>query len=482
LLKRNVVLKNTVLKYTVIKHKVKRMAFLWIFFITATCLSSVSYGDAYPTLPRDGDKYLSDGDLPARTPPIVELGASFLGTGNIEPGFVLPTGAVWSPALWVYGNFRTAYQRYRPSEGAGGEVAEWVNRLDLFANLQLTGTERILLGLTPLHDRDKGEFYGKIYEPDSLEENNTETNAKIDTLFFEGDFAELFPNIDYFDSTKNDIGFSIGRQQMLFMDGFLINDSMDGIGLSKNNMRFSAYPWLINWRSTIFVGIDDIDRHTNEDIDNSKLVAWFNQLDSARSTYNVDVVYVDGDEAGDVLNFGGEAIQRIGKINTAFRVAISQATSAVTEQSDNGVLLFVEVSWVPSRSHNNVYVNGFIGIDNFTSAARGPLEGGPLGRAGILFAAQGIGSLPAPISNSAQKTSGFTLGYQRFFGPRRQIVVEVGGRLEHRIHFKNEQGVALRFQQAIGRRAFVQLDAYSTWLEDEAKAEYGTRIELQIKL
>ena len=142
----------------------------------------------------------------------------------------------------------------------------------------------------------------------------------------------------------------------------------------------------------------------------------------------------------------------------------------------------MEVSWVPSRSHNNVYVNGFLGIDNFTSAARGPLEGGPLGRTGILFAAQAIGSLPAPISNSAQKASGFTLGYQRFFGPRRQVIIEAGARFEHRIHFKNEQGIAARFQQALGRRAFVQLDAYSTWVEDESKAEYGSRIELQVKL
>jgi len=464
----------------VIEHKVKRIALLLTLCINVACLSSVSYGDEYPTLSHDGDIYLSDDDLPARTPPIVELGASFLGTGNIEPGFVIPTGAVWSPALWVYGNFRSAYQRYRPSQGM--EVVEWVSRLDLFANLQLTGTERVLLGLTPLHDRNNGDFYGKVYEPDVLKENLNETNAKIDTLFFEGDFAELFPNMDYFDSTKNDVGFSIGRQQMLFMDGFLINDSMDGIGLSKNNIRFASYPWLVNWRSTLFIGIDDIDRHTNEDIDSSKLIGWFNQFDSARSTYNVDVVYVDGDEAGDVLNLGGEAIQRIGKINTAFRIAISQATSAVTAQSDNGVLLFMEISWVPSRSHNNVYVNGFLGIDNFTSAARGPLEGGALGRTGILFAAQAIGSLPAPISNSAQKSSGFTLGYQRFFGPRRQLIVEAGARFEHRIHFQNEQGVAVRFQQALGRRTFVQLDAYSTWLEDEAKAEYGSRIELQIKL
>jgi hypothetical protein len=84
-------------------------------------------------------------ELPTRTPPLIEIGPRFLDTGNIDPGFTLPTGAVWQPALWVFGGFRTALQYF--DNGPGQENQEWASRLDLFANLQFTATERILLGI-----------------------------------------------------------------------------------------------------------------------------------------------------------------------------------------------------------------------------------------------------------------------------------------------------------------------------------------------
>ena len=87
-------------------------------------------------------------DLPERTPPIIEIGPDFLGTGNIPEGIELPTGAVWTPALWIFGNYRTAINFF--DNGADPEVLEWANRLDLFANLQLSGTERLLLGSEPI--------------------------------------------------------------------------------------------------------------------------------------------------------------------------------------------------------------------------------------------------------------------------------------------------------------------------------------------
>ncbi len=94
--------------------------------------------------------YLSDADLPARTPPLLELGDDFLGTGNLKPGFKLLTGAVWQPRFWLYGTQRTALQHF--DNGPGESTTEWMNRLDLFGNLQLTGTERVLIGMTPLHN------------------------------------------------------------------------------------------------------------------------------------------------------------------------------------------------------------------------------------------------------------------------------------------------------------------------------------------
>jgi hypothetical protein len=426
--------------------------------------------------------YLSDDSLPSRTQPLFELGEGFLSNGNIEPGFTLPTGAVWTPSLWVYGNLRSAYQVYEGAGEGDEQRREWATRLDLFANIQLSGTERILIGVTPLHDRDDGDFYGRIFDPSSETETNSEANLKIDTFFFEGDFAELFPNLDPNDSTANDIGFSIGRQNVTFMDGFILNDTMDGFGLSKNNVRLTGESGWVNLRSSIFIGLDDVHRGSNEDIDNSKLYGWFNQIDTVSSTYNIDAVYVEGDEAGDQFNLGIDATQRFGKLNTTFRAAFSHADGQVTDQANDGALLFMELSWVPAHTHDNAYFNAFVGIDQYTPAARGPLNGGPLSRTGLLFASQALGTTPSALNNSAQDASGFALGYQAFSEDRRQqFVIEAGARFEGDSTLQDEYGVAFRYQIAMGRRYIWQFDSYVTSVEGEDDLEYGTRVEFQIK-
>lgn len=426
--------------------------------------------------------YLSDDDLPPRTAPLVELGPKFLSTGNIAPGFKTLTGAVWTPSLWVYGNYRTAYQVYDDTNNNNQQVREWANRLDLFANLQLSGTERILLGITPLHDRKTGEFSGQRYAPGERETIN-EIDADIDTFFFEGDIAELFPNWDYNDSTRNDIGFSIGRQNVTFMDGFLVNDNMDGIGLSKNNIRFEGNTNIINWRSSFFVGLNGVNRNNNVEDSESKLYGWFNQIDTIKSTYNVDLVYVDGEAAGDLINLGVDAIQRLGKLNTTFRAAFSSAVGEETSESSDGTILFTELSWIPAHTHDNVYLNGFATFDNFTSAARGALTGGPLGRTGILFASPSLGSAPAPISNSARESAGVAWGYQLFSEDlRKQFVFEVGARVEGESSERDEYGIGMRYQHAIGQRTFGQVDLFATSLEGSKDIDHGIRLEMQFKL
>jgi len=434
-------------------------------------------------LSNEPSEYLSDEQMPPRTKPLLEIGPKFLSTGNIAKGWVLPTGAVWTPSLWVYGNLRSAYQTYDNAVERAQNVNEWASRLDLFANVQLSGTERILIGFTPLHNRDTGLFSGTIDHTDGRRESINELNLDIDTFFFEGDLAELFPKWDYKDSRKNDIGFTIGRQSILFMDGFLVNDNMDGLGFSKNNIRFANNANIINWRSSIFLGLNGVSRNDNLEDDDSTLFGWFNQVDTVAATYNVDVVYVDGEETGDLLNVGLDTTRRFGKTNVTFRAAFSQALGGVTEQSDDGLLLFTELSWVPAYTHDNVYLNGFVAVDQFTSAARGPLAGGPLGRTGLLFAAQGLGSVPAALSNAAQEAAGVALGYQRFSKDRRtQVTLEAGARFDNSVNTDDEVGLGVRFQRAIGYRSFWQLDAFATNSSLTSGTEYGVRLELQIKL
>ena len=107
------------------------------------------------------------------------------------------------------------------------------------------------------------------------------------------------------------------------------------------------------------------------------------------------------------------------------------------------------------HTHNIAYVNAFAGFDNFTPIANGPIEGGPLGRTGILFAARGIGSFPAGLSGSVQESYGLAAGYQIFMGKpytaRRQLVVEAGARTTENVFGdEDEFGIGFRFQQALG--------------------------------
>ena len=421
--------------------------------------------------------YLSDADLPPRTPPILEIGDAFLGTGNLKPGFRLPTGAVWQPRFWVYGTQRTAIQHF--DNGPGESTTEWMNRLDIFGNLQLTGTERILIGFTPLHDET--DFTGQIFDPDSDEGFQNNLNLDIQTLFFEGDLAELFPNWDYTDSTSNDIGFSIGRQNILFQDGILIADTMDGIGFSRNNVRFQGVPWLVNLRSTFFFAWNDIHRNDNVEDKDAKLYGLFTQLDTLKSTINADIVYVESSSIGDdLISASIDAIQRIGKLNTTFRIAASTAPGRKSLQADDGVLLFAEVSWIPAYTHDNAYINAFVSIDNFTSPARGPLNGGPLGRTGLLFAAPGVGRVAPAIGNRMGDSLGLIAGYQKFFKNRRQLIIEVGGRVGDGNEQNDTIGAALRFQQAIGRRVVAGINTYISDA-DVIGTRYGLRGEILIK-
>jgi hypothetical protein len=396
--------------------------------------------------------------FPQRPKPIVELGEPFLGTGTLDPGFELPTGAVWQPSLLVFGTLRTAVQSF----GSGGaRVSEWANRLDLFVNLQLSGSERLVLGLRPL-DQD-GRFTSYVFDsdlPGAGDGFEDEFNGEITSLFFEGDFGEIFPNLSRDDFSATDIGFSVGRQPLLFQEGLLIDDSIDGIGLTRNTLQPKNTS---NFRSTFFWGWNEVGRSNgvaNPEDDSAQLFGLLTSTDVRLSTVDADLVYVSSD-AGDLLAGGISAVQRLGKASTSFRLLVSSALGDETALATDGVLLFSEISWTPQHSHDLVYLNSFWAFDEFSSAARGPSAGGPLGRAGINFAAVGLGSQGAALSARARDVAGAAIGYQRFFaGTRRQLIVELAGRVGTADAVADSYAATARYQAAFGRRFVFVVDGF----------------------
>ena len=425
--------------------------------------------------------------IPERPKPILELGEPFLGTGTLRPGFELPTGAVWQPSLLVFGTWRTAVQTF---EREGRQVSEAATRLDLFLNLQLSGSERLVVGFQPL--QQDGLFTSYIFDSDipGIEEGSRgETSADITSLFFEGDFGEIFPNLSKKDFKATDIGFSLGRQPLLFQEGILIDDTIDGIGLTRNSLqpRNTA-----NLRTTLFWGWNQVGRSTgagNSEDEDAQLFGLLTSADFRRSTVEADLVYVTSDGiGGDLLTAGISAVQRLGRTNSTFRVLASSAVDDETVAATDGILLFSELSWTPHHSRDLAYVTTFLAVDEFSSAARGPSAGGPLGRAGIGFAAVGLGNYGAALSSKARDVAGGAIGYQKFFDDtRQQLIFELGARLGTEASIADAVAATVRYQAAWGQHSVVILDGFVGYQEaiglgrSQDEELFGGRIEWLLK-
>jgi hypothetical protein len=451
-----------------------------LLILPLVLLTGESPAGAQNTSDMSGSR-LSDQPIPLdktleRPPPLLELGDPFLGAGNLQKGITLPTGAVWQPSLVLFGNYRTAVQTF--SNGKN-KFSEWANRLDLFANLQLTGTERVLLGLRPL-DRN-GKYFGYQFDSDAGFKSRFDGNLAM--LFFEGDFGELFPKLDFYDRNSLDYGFSIGRQPLLLQDGMLLNDTIDSIGIVRNSLHTA---WTSGWRLNFYYGWNYLHRNDNELDTSAQLLALSTTADFYWSTMELDFVYVPASSrTSDGLYAGFGATQRISLLdnafNTTFRILGSRALDRPTPQTSNGVLLFSQIALTPKGTLDWVYLDLFWAIDKFSSAARGPEEGGPLSRTGLLFSSPALGRYGSALGNDAEHSVGFALGYQMFFDTfRRQLLLEVGARKDTRRTNRDAAAMGARLQQAIWRHLLVQFDTFITGGRHQGPG-YGGRTELVVK-
>jgi hypothetical protein len=414
--------------------------------------------------------------FPARPAPLVQIGQNpFLGTGYIAPGVTLPTGAVWQPVFIAYGTLRSAVQTF--DSGPGLQTTEWANRLDLFGNLYLTPTERILIGLRPL-DKNS-QFSGYRFKHPIDEGWQDQLNGNIRTLFFEGDFGELFPKLDPHDRRRLDYGFSIGRQPLNFQDGIMINDVIDAVGVTRSSLfLFGSSAAHV----TALYGWGQVDHGAKRDRD-AQFLLLSGAADYEHATIEADLAYVPtGNGANtDALFAGFGYIRRFGKISSTSRVNISWALERETANQKNGTLLFQQFNYMPAHSDDNLYLDLFLGIDNYRSAARASDAGGPLGQTGILFAAVGLGNYGAPLGNTADRSAGGALGYQMFFNAhRQQVSFEVGGRTRTDISGVGAYAAGARYQQGMGRHLIWVLDAFG--VINEIKDDgFGLRSEIQYK-
>jgi hypothetical protein len=436
-----------------------------------------------PSVPTEPAPLLGVGQLPERPPPLVELGSGFLSTGPLTPGFELPGGAVWQPRLWVFGDMTTAVQSF--STGTGQHVNEWANRLDLYGNLQLTGTERILIGLQPLNHDESGGYSGWRFNSNTGPGGGQNfTNGNIRTLFLEGDLGSTFPDLDRKGLLPLDFGYTIGRQPLTYQNGELINDSVTAVGLVRNSIHL---PYTSNVLISGFYGWDHVQR-ANRPIIPGQAQPTMEGIDSSTealsSTFNVDVMRVnDISTYGSTLYVGAADVTAVDlfsstQLNTTLRVNSSIPDGKETAVSTSGTLVSLESSFNPHSSDDLVYFNPYLAIGNFTQAAVDPVNPGPLGGLGILYAAYGIGTAISPLNSAANNAVGFALGYEAFWDRhKRSLTLEYGLRDQTAHADFTAQGVGARFQQSFAARWLAEIDTTYTWQENHHNA-YGARTQL----
>lgn len=419
------------------------------------------------------------GVIPARPKLAIELGDPFLDTGNLNAGFEIGTGAVWQPRLWAFGIYRTSLQHFdnRPTNGQ----SEWANRLDLFANLQLTGTEKIVLGMRPLDANRPGKFTRQTFDGNNIGWTSA-LNLDVTTFFFEGDFGGLFPNLDLEGTRPIDWGFTIGRQVINFQEGIMINDTLDAVGVVRNNII--SVPGVSGMRLSYLYAWDSLDRSRGDSDNKAMLLGMFGSADTFKSTYNFDAAYVfePDDTEGDQLNIGLASIQRVGNWSTALRANLSVAPGSDRTGVADGLLLSGEFSTTVPGSNDIFYGNPFVSIGKYSQLGREPIAGGPFGSLGIMFASPNLGAYGAEISPFADNNFGFATGYQAFWDQtRRNMIIELAGRVnyDNDKDTKDSIGLGVQVQQAIGSHFQVQAETFYA-IRSAPSDNKGIRLELLV--
>ena len=406
----------------------------------------------------------------------------FLSPGPVDPGIESPTGATWRPSFFVFGNLRTAVQSF---EAAGGiRTNEWANRLDLFGNFSLTSTERFLIGFRPLDD--EGVFTGVARQQGYSTSFQNGLNAEPHTFFFEGYLDELFPRIDPDDRLGLDLGFSIGRQPLVLQNGILANDNVDAFALTKHNFfRMNASAT----RLSAWVAFNEIHRNDRLRDSGAVLYGLSSTLDYPRQTIEVDAAYVDGTNqdrggAGDGAYLGIGRIARFGYWNSTFRANASYAMHSKSRTVNDGVLLTHQLSRTMKHSEDVLTLSTYSEYGDYTSAARDPATGGPLGGFSFLQRAVGIGSYGAPLDANEGDALGFEISYQQFLDDeeRRQLLYSAGAvRTESLTGEDTITGaIGLQYQQQLSESLLFQIGGFGSF-DDEGEKGFGVRTELRRK-
>ena len=413
--------------------------------------------------------------LNANQRPLLELGQPWYQLGQLSPGksFLGKHNNV-NPQLIVFGDHRTAYASNTVNGDNTSQIA-W--ELNTFWSLFVTGTERIVWGVSPfdngggntrwLLDDDRFEFEGDF---------------DFDFGYLEGDLGAITGGF-IGETLPFDLPFAAGLTPIFIQNGIWINDALEGIFFTAP-ARNSPLLNISNFDITFAYVYDQIDSDAFEG-DNSaaKAYAAFAFIEALNGYFEIDYAFLEdrSDRDRSYHNIGLAFTRRFGRfISHSSRVIANTGQDvAFGDQTADGVLLLSENSLITRNPYTVIpYFNFFAGFDTPQSFA-GDQE---LVNTGILFESDGLTGYPT-LDARAQDTFGYAVGLNLLAQDFSQQLI-----LETAAVFRNDDsdlagdqyGVGMRYQLPLSNSWIFRTDAmYGFFRGDDD--DFGTRVELRKK-
>ena len=413
--------------------------------------------------------------LNANQRPLLELGQPWYQLGQLSPGSsLLGFHNNLNPQFLVFGDYR---QAYASNTVDGDNVSQVAFELNTFWSFFLTGTERLVTGVSPFDNGVRNTRW--LLDDDFVD---VETDFNFDFGYLEGDLGAITGGF-IGETLPFDLPFAVGLTPLFIQNGIWLNDALEGMFFTipaRNSPRFN----ISNMDITFAYVYDQIDSAAFQG-DNSaaKAYALFLFIEALNGYIEADYAFLE-DRSPLNRSYHNIALaytRRFGRFISHSSRVIANAGQDVTsgDQTADGVLLLSENSLITRHPYTVIpYFNFFAGFDRPQSFA-GDQE---LTNTGILFESDGLSGYPT-LDTRAQDTFGYAVGLNLLAQDfSQQLILETAAvfRGDNSDLAGDQYGVGARYQLPISNSWIFRTDGMYGFFRDD-RDDFGVRMELRKK-
>ncbi|MBI4384995.1 MAG: hypothetical protein HY579_13305 [Nitrospinae bacterium] len=345
------------------------------------------------------------------------LGEPFLGLGPFRD-----YGLTWfgedanavRPRAQFYGMLREVTYGGRINRENQGQIGY---TLDAEFNFELTNTERFHVTYTPFVDVNEPQASGlwKFHNESKTDDHNLKFTEDTLGAWFEGEIGEMFNFFSPRDRAPTDYHVAGGLLPLAYQNGFLMNDNVWGVLLSKPNI---ILPGTTNVHAQIMAAFDEINAATTgaRDDNDAQLYGATVQIDSFHRFFELNYFHLENTVNPRLSQdfVAGSMASNYELAHYAVRMLfnVGDKRASGTGRGD-GQLYAFDINYPVFNSEyfdkNYVYATLFYGTEGWNDMAKGRT-----GRAGILYQGNGLTSFPG-LRNTGTDSIGMAYGLKTFF-------------------------------------------------------------------